>query len=234
MNELKILYHDEIQIIGWGESRPRGKYLVIRLSDTEDEDPLEPFRGLDSRKDDKSAHILNATISIGDILPEQKEEENWGKLASRLYANGFFIAPPVLKQLGTDKQFREWIQTRPSAISGEFSESVNGEGRCEAAHVRRAGEAGTGYKPEYACIPLTHTEHHIQHTQGESALKPREWFDKMRIEYVTNWARFSLLDQLSAKTGEQYEGFREVPPKVLRQWCLEHGLTPYLPKEYHQ
>lgn len=228
MTELEILYHGEIQVLGWGESRNRGKYLTIRLFDIET-DPLEPFRGLDG-PNDKSFHILNCTIARGDILdqPEQIEsEDNYGKMASKLYASGFFIAPPVLRAIGTDEQFRKWIQSHPSAISGEFSEYVVGEGRCEAAHVRRASESGTAYKPEYACIPLTHAEHQQQHTQGESSLKPIEWFDKMRVKYVTAWAKHTLLSQLG-----DYAGFREVPPDKLRQWALNHDLIPYLPSDY--
>jgi len=229
MSELDILYHGEIQVLGWGESRSRGKFLTIRLWDIE-ADPLENFRGLDI-KNDKSLHILNATISRGDITAistePEKTENNWGKMASKLYSCGFFLAPPVLEKIGTDKQYREWIQKRPSAVSGEFSEYVNGEGRCEAAHVRRSNEAGTSYKPLYACIPLTHTEHHIQHTQGESALMPHDWFDKTRNEYLVRWAKETLL-----KTLGKYEGFREVPPEVLKKWCFDNDLMNYLPGVY--
>lgn len=230
MSELEILYHGEIQVLGWGESRARGKYLTIRLWDV-DSDPLEQFRGLDG-KDDKSQHILNAVISRGDVIesavPEPKEpEQDYGKMASKLYSGGFLIAPPVLAAIGTDEQFRKWIQLQPSAISNEYSEYVNGEGRCEAAHVRRSNEAGTSYKPLYACIPLTHKEHHIQHTQGETALKPHDWFDQMRIQYLKTWAKKTLL----AKLGN-YSGFREVPPDVLRAWCAANNLNNYLPAVY--
>ena len=230
MSELEILYHGEIQVLGWGESRNQGKYLKIRLWDVE-QDPLEPFRGLDTDKKDKSLHILNATISKGDII-EQPKAEDWGKMATKLYSNGFFIAPPVLKAIGTDKQFREWIQKQPSAFSGEFSEFVDGEGRCEAAHVRRSNEAGTSYKPEYACIPLTHNEHHTQHTQGELELAEHDWWDKTKNRYVTTWAKESLLRIFSELAHQDYEGFRQVPPEILKHWCEENDLLPYLPSVY--
>jgi hypothetical protein len=88
---------------------------------------------------------------------------------------------------GTDKQFRAFIQRQPSCISGRFSEYVNGEGRCVAAHVRRAGESGTGHKGEFACVPLTNDEHLEQHQRGESALASKEWFDRQRIKYLKMW-----------------------------------------------
>jgi hypothetical protein len=226
MSELEILYHGEIQILGWGESRARGKYLTIRLYDIED-DPLNEFRGLDI-KGDKSLHILNATITRGDILEAEEESvEDFGKIAMKLYINGFFYNPKVLEAIGTDEQYRQWIQLQPSAYSGEFSEWINGDGRCEAAHVRRASDAGTGYKPPYSCIPLTHAEHALQHTQGEQALHPKEWFDKKRADYLVKWAKQTLLKHLG-----NYSGFREVPPIELKNWCTKHELSQYLPKEY--
>lgn len=226
MSELEILYHGEIQLLGWGESKARGKYLTIRLWDVDD-DPLDNFRGIDG-KDSKSMPILNATITRGDIM-QTVEEEDYGKIASSLYAAGFFLAPPVLAAIGSDKQFREWIQRQPSAISNEFSEYINGEGRCEAAHVRRSGEAGTSYKPPYACIPLTHDEHQEQHQHGETALKPREWFEKARSKYLIAWAKKTLLIILG-----DYEGFREVPPEELRAWCERNDITNYLPNSYRE
>lgn len=99
-----------------------------------------------------------------------------------------------------DKEHRAWIQTQPSCISGKFSEYVNGEGRNPACHVRRSKRSGTGYKALYACIPLTHEEHAIQHQKGELALLRRafprqlwtvetakEWFDNQVIKYFKMW-----------------------------------------------
>lgn len=155
------------------------------------------------------------------------EENKYGKLATHLYANGFFYNPKVLEAIGSDEQFRHWIQKKPSAYSGKYSEYVEGEGRCIAAHVRRANNSGTSIKPPYACIPLTNDEHMLQHREGESALNPPEWFDKKRNEYVIAWAKETLLSQLG-----DYAGFREVPPRVLRNWANKYDLTRYLPLEY--
>ena len=124
-----------------------------------------------------------------------EEKGSWGKYAQALYHTGFFYAPKVLALMGSDEEYRKWIQKQPSAYSGDYSEWVNGEGRCIAAHVRRAGEAGTGYKPLYACIPLTDSEHQLQHQRGESALTNFDW-DKARAEYQIKWVKEKLYEIL--------------------------------------
>ena len=100
----------------------------------------------------------------------------------------------------SDKKYLEWLRTQPSCISGEYSEYVNGQGMNPACHVRRANNSGTGYKPKFSAIPLTHKEHGIQHQYGEAALlntKPiktmdelhnaKEWFEKKATEYYEKW-----------------------------------------------
>ena len=74
---------------------------------------------------------------------------------------------------GTDAEYRAFIQRLPSAISGRFSEFVDGEGRCEAAHVRRSKDSGTAFKAPFATIPLTNDEHNHQHQHAESGCLER-------------------------------------------------------------
>jgi hypothetical protein len=88
---------------------------------------------------------------------------------------------------GSDKSYRRWVSFQPSCISGHFSEWVDGIGRCEAAHVRRAGRSGTGYKAPYSCVPLTRQEHSDQHQHGETYLAPKEWWDAQVVKYLRLW-----------------------------------------------
>lgn len=88
---------------------------------------------------------------------------------------------------GTDKRYRLWISHQPSCISGHYSEWVEGVGRTEAAHVRRAGKSGTGFKAEYSCVPLLRTEHQTQHQHGESSLASKEWWDDQVVKYRELW-----------------------------------------------
>lgn len=91
------------------------------------------------------------------------------------------------KQKGTDAQYLAWVRTMPSAITGTYSEWVHGKGRCEAAHVRRASDAGVAFKPPYSAIPLTHDEHMFQHEKGESIFYPPEWYDKQASRHLAMW-----------------------------------------------
>lgn len=87
----------------------------------------------------------------------------------------------------SDRKYLEWIRRQPSCVSGQFSEYVNGEGRCVAAHVRRAANSGVAYKPRYSCVPLTDAEHRLQHQKGESALGTKEFFDAQAAKYRALW-----------------------------------------------
>lgn len=91
------------------------------------------------------------------------------------------------KKRKLDKEFRRWIQTLPSCISGDYSEWVHGEGRNIAAHVRRAGNSGTAHKPLFSCVPLTHNEHMKQHQEGESALAPQDYFEETAERLLKVW-----------------------------------------------
>jgi hypothetical protein len=107
------------------------------------------------------------------------------------------------KEAKRDQQFREYIQRQPSCLSGHFSEHINGEGRSIAAHVRRASNSGTSAKPLFSCVPLTQSEHDLQHRQGEAAClnfcKPKdmpwtsfdakEWFNLTAQQYLQQWVR---------------------------------------------
>jgi hypothetical protein len=228
MNDVDILYHGEARLADWGESRAGGKWIKVFLPDLDDQDPLDAFRGLDTQTAKRSGHIFNITITQGDIIQMDSapEEKNWGKLASKLYANGFFHSHRVLPILGSDTEFLDWIRLQKSAYSDQYSEFIDAEGRCEAAHVRRAGEAGTAYKPPYSAIPLTHEEHKLQHASGESALGGKEWFDKMAAGYRISWGKHQLCKIFDVT------GTRHIPPWELLSWAIEHGIESDLPKEY--
>lgn len=96
------------------------------------------------------------------------ESKPYGAKTALLHKAGFFLNPMVLKHIGSDAQFLEWIRTQPCAAShlGDC------EGDVVAAHVRRiANGAGMGIKPDnYSAIPLCHKHHMLQHQKGESAL----------------------------------------------------------------
>lgn len=200
---------------------------IARLTDATAE-PDDQGRTQDPSPDDDEA-------SEGKAL--------YGQQAKELRLSGFFLRPEVWKAIGRDAQFREWIQKQPSCLDGESDWITEiGEGRCEAAHVRRAGESGTGFKGSYACVPLTHGQHAVyQHQRGEvhalNTFRPMDlgpwiplnaeaWFDEQRIKYVKDWC----WQKLKADLG--FDSWRDVPPNVLREWADDVGVVGYLPSCY--
>jgi len=109
----------------------------------------------------------------------------------------------------SDKKFREWVSRQPSCLDGKFSEFTNGEWRNLACHVRRASNAGTAYKPEFSCVPMTNAQHQYQHSHGELACilafatlevigdshgmdsveTAKEWFDLQAKKYREMWEK---------------------------------------------
>lgn len=156
-----------------------------------------------------------------------KPSRLYGQQAKALKLSGFCLQPDVWKAIGSDAVFLAWIRLQPSAHSKEFSEYINGEGRCEAAHVSRIEYGrGIGHKPDYAAIPLTHAEHALTHAEGESALRPREWFEEQRYKYVGTWAWQALRKRIGVAS------MADANPAHIYQWANFHGLEKYLPKEY--
>lgn len=61
----KVLLHEEVQLMDWGESRSAGPFVKFRLDDPQ---LLEVFRGMDTASAKRTGHILNITVSEGDII----------------------------------------------------------------------------------------------------------------------------------------------------------------------
>lgn len=213
-----FLFIDQLKIMGYGESDTSGCWIKFQLTP----ELLEVVRGRKGEMVEVAARLID---NAGEyIQPELKEDPpgDHGKFWAKLIAYGTFNAPPVLKQIGSDAEFRAWIQRQPSCIShnADWDEEA-GEPRCEAAHVRRVeGGAGTAIKPEYACVPLTHEEHAEQHQKGEH---DREWFEKQAAKYRYEWASATL----AKKHG--FERRRDCPPDVIVGWFERRDLWRFLP-----
>ncbi len=100
-----------------------------------------------------------------------------------------------------DSAFLSWLRTQPSCLSGSFSEYVNGIGRNPACHVRSSANSGTGMKPRFSAVSLTHEEHFLQHRSGEKALlesyygrkfsigEAREFFNSQAKKAYNKWMK---------------------------------------------
>jgi len=200
---------------------------------------IAPLNGVNGEKIAEAQKTADVQIKSENPPINSANIKTHGEQAKKLVLSGFFKSKDVCKAVGTDEDYLKWIRTQPSAISGDYDWSEAG-GFCEACHVRRANEAGTGYKPPYSAIPLTHKEHHIQTTQGEVAClensglfaqKPtveqaKEWFDTMAAKYREEWSTPRLKEILGVSSLKYLE------PKKLYDWCNERNLTINLPSCY--
>lgn len=174
-------------------------------------------------------HVPHGSVALallGEPETEQKKPTSrpYGAQAQTLRLSGFFRTPDVWKAIGTDKQFRAWVATQ-DCIATSIGEGCSGD--VIAAHVRRIADgAGTGIKPDYACIPLCHGHHTEQHQHGESRLAPKEKWDQWRIQTVEKWCWETLRGDLG------YAHWYDVPPNILRAWAEHACVDRYLPSAY--
>lgn len=191
---------------------------------------------------DVGAHVAIARLSEAPGQTEGAKDKPYGAQAEILYLSKFFYSyPEVWAAVGTDAEFRAWIQKQPSCLDGNQDWVTElGEGMCEAAHVRRAGESGTAQKSAYSCVPLTHEQHQLQHSKGELAVikkyrpkttltEPDEasvWFNSMRIAFLREWCWEKTKRDLG------YTSFALMPPSVLQAWAGEKGVGHLLPSGY--
>lgn len=179
-------------------------------------------------------------------------EKPYGEAASALYKTGFWFVPEVLAAIGSDAEYRKWIQNQPCIVcgGGDLVEQT-GELKCEAAHVKRPSNSGMGHKPEYSCVSLCH-ECHIgyQHSRGTVDLYVKAlrhdgkdpslehanraavrepafaWLDKWRDKLLIEWTTTTIAKHFKVES----TGF--IPPLELRKWARERGVEKYLPEIY--
>lgn len=234
---LKILIHDEVQLLDWGESRAAGPWVKLRLNTPEQ---LEVFRGMDTAAGGKKAgHILNLTLCQGDIIADTQpattasadktSDGPYGKHAQALRQSSFFRSPDVWHAIGADDEFLEWCRHQRCAFYAAGNKPNSAITQCQGstvpAHVRRVADgAGTGIKPPYSAIPCCDNHHKLQHQHGESYFGGKEVFDRLRIQALEEWCWQTLKATLG------YEHWSQVPPGTLFAWAKEHGVERYLPK----
>jgi len=183
--------------------------------------------------------VIGARLYAGEV----KEDKPDGKHSSALHRNGFLIAPPVVETLGKDADYQDWVRNKPCIVCGD-GDYYQGSLRNEYAHVRRAGDSGTGYKPVFSGIPLCHTHHALQHNQGYTELllthrklydkldsgahlasldEAMDWLTKQAGNHLEAWAHEKLRDVLGV------ESLSDAAPEEIYDWALSHDLSYALP-----
>lgn len=185
---------------------------------------LEHFSQIDSRV--AIAQMLNEG-QVAQVEQARSETSDDGKFYQTLHKVGFFIVPAVCQAVGTDDQFLDWIREQTRSATGR---PPGGEsGSIVPAHVRRvANGSGTGIKPTFSAIPLTDKEHRLQHQKGESAVNPdgKEWFDKKRVQYLTEWVKSRLYEHFNIHS------LTELPAADFIAWAKFNNLMNYIPQAW--
>jgi hypothetical protein len=82
---------------------------------------------------------------------------------------------------GTDAEYQAFCRKLPSASSGATP--------CIYAHYRSATNSGIGIKPEFSGLPLTYSEHLLQHQIGQYEFASREWWETQIKAHLSLWIR---------------------------------------------
>lgn len=184
-----------------------------------------------------------AALKDGYGLVED-EDNSYGKWWHQMISGNRFH-PQMCQHIDTDAKFEDWIRQQPSCIDGDYDYSEQyPEGRCEIAHVRRAGPSGTAHRPPYNGVPMTHAQHSLQHQQGELAVlvkwdvlrskedqtvdQAKKWFDSKAFQYRSEWASKTLCRQLG------HESRKDCPPAKVLDWAKEMGIMNYIPDRLRQ
>lgn len=190
------------------------------------------------------ATVIDGVEGAPPPVTEPVSAKPFSEEAETLHKSRVFGLVEFASAVGTDAEYHAWIQRRKSCVSRKYSEYVDGEGRCIAAHVRRASDAGTAFKPEFHQVPLTDEEHQLQHQHGEMELllrtgifcreatpvlpNAKDWLYEKAFSYRQRWVWETLKKQLG------YSSWSQVPPHVLAEWCASKSpsLLAKLPRCY--
>ena len=156
-----------------------------------------------------------------------------------IWTTMFFSKSEVAEKLGTDSEYIAWCKTLPCCITDrrDYNDGVEG---IDYAHVRRAGAAGTGYKPPFSGVPLIHRAHAMQHQKGEFAVLQhfyrypedeewaKRWFDKKAAHYLSIWAKRRFLAL------QQQNYLSNIPPATIVQWAKDNSLVEHIPTEFKE
>ncbi len=176
----------------------------------------------------------NATAAIVPV-----QSRRYGMHAKALRQSSFFRCPDVWRAIGPDAEYQAWTRKQRCVVTRGYDlDPDKGEERCTYCHVRRAGDSGTGFKPEYMGVPMVDRLHQLQHHHGELAplmghvasvrteQHARDWFNQASMQNVQRWGWETLKSQL------QFDSWSEIPPGILYRWANQHNVVALLPGCY--
>ncbi len=162
--------------------------------------------------------------------PAARKDPLVGTVMAHFYKSGFFQSPKVLKSLGKDAEFLQWLRLQVCWHCSKQDSSAADDGGpqvfyVQAAHVRRiAAGSGTSRKPAYSAIPLCSTCHGIQHAVGESGLAPSEWWESNAAKAREEWGHMKLREVFATDSISV-----NVRVDELWAWLRANDLLNYVP-----
>lgn len=153
-----------------------------------------------------------------------------GTIMAHFYKSGFFQSPKVLRVLGLDAEFLQWLRLQVCWNCSKQDSSAGDDGGpqvffVQAAHVRRvAAGSGTSRKPPYSAIPLCSTCHDIQHAVGESGIAPSEWWESNAAKAREEWGHMKLREVFATDSISV-----NVRADELWTWLRSKDLLNYVP-----
>lgn len=161
--------------------------------------------------------------------PTRQKDPLTGTIMAHFYKSGFFHSPKVLKALGHDSEFLQFLRYQVCWHCSKQDMTVDAEGvehfYCQAAHVRRiAAGSGTSRKPPYSAIPLCSTCHGIQHAVGESGIAPSEWWEEKAAKAREEWGHMRLREAFATDSISV-----NVDVDDLWTWLRTNDLLNYVP-----
>lgn len=167
---------------------------------------------------------IDMPLAVTPLNVSHEPPTTYGNYAKVLRLSKFLTELPVLQALGSDDEYRAWIQICDCIVCSkrDYIEQI-GEMKSEAAHVRRADKFGMAHKAEYSCVPLCHKHHGLQHLKGEAMIGGRVFVEKECERLLREWAWQALKIHLNVSS------MKHASPQEVRAWAERHNIEQYLP-----
>lgn len=221
-----------------GHELKRGQRLMLMAVELDDNEAPIPDRAPEAK------------IDVAALVGEGPSREEMIELLNQWLETGALRRPYIAMITGSDADYQAWCRKERCVVCGQIDHHERGPCRGmvagnQYAHVRRAGEAGTGFKPLYAGVPMCASCHSLQHQKGETAAygaylfsrdelssmtqtepsveTAKQWFHMKRLEHIERWV---------LETWPKVLGFgcwAKTPMLYLYGFCKENGVTYLLP-----
>lgn len=152
-------------------------------------------------------------------LKEVKKQQRRAEEADNiLIRNGFYKNPAILNAVGTDEEYKKWVDGLRCCQPGTSP--------CDHGNVKGRFFSQGKFEP-YAYIPLCeqhYEEWKIGKTPEDTDIE--NFIETRKVFLNSKWVKFALKEKLGIP--QEYE----IPPKKLFNWLIDNDLLRYMPSMY--